>query len=60
MQSISGQNGTVKISKFGTFTTYESAARTGRNPNTGESLDIPSKTRIRFKPYKSLKESVNK
>ena len=48
----------VQISKFGTFEKYTSQARTGRNPNTGEAIDIPSKERIRFRPAKHFKDAV--
>mmetsp|Transcript_39648 Transcript_39648/g.95717 ORF Transcript_39648/g.95717 Transcript_39648/m.95717 type:complete len:183 (-) Transcript_39648:238-786(-) len=48
----------VQISKFGTFETYTSQARTGRNPQTGEPLDIPAKERVRFRPAQHFKESV--
>jgi len=48
----------VQISKFGTFEKFTSPARTGRNPNTGEPLDIPSKERIRFRPAKHFKDTV--
>lgn len=45
---------------FGSFTTSERAARTGRNPQTGESMEIPAATVVRFKAGKKLKDSVNK
>jgi DNA-binding protein HU-beta len=50
---------TVRLSKFGSFEGYESSARIGRNPSTGESINIPAKTRIRFKPYTSFKKTAN-
>ena len=40
---------------FGSFTTKERAARTGRNPSTGEAIKIPAKTVKLFKPGKDLK-----
>jgi DNA-binding protein HU-beta len=49
---------TVSVSKFGTLEKYSSKARTGRNPSTGEPLEIPEKTRIRFRPSKHFKETV--
>ena len=49
----------VRISKFGIFDSYLSAARSGRNPNTGETIQIPSKQRIRFKPSVSFKRTAN-
>ncbi|MBU2724799.1 HU family DNA-binding protein [Acidithiobacillus ferridurans] len=50
---------TVTISGFGTFATNERAARTGRNPATGESIEIPAKKAISFKPSKTLREAIN-
>lgn len=35
-------------------------AAKGRNPRTGEPLDIPASTSVRFKPGKNLKEAVSK
>ena len=53
---VSGQ--TVKISSFGTFSIREKAARVGRNPKTGEPVDVPAKNKIRFRPSKELKDRV--
>lgn len=41
-----------------TFKKAESAARTGRNPSTGETIQIPAKTVVRAKPAKVLKDLV--
>ena len=49
----------VQILGFGTFYTNERAARTGRNPRTGESLKIKASTSPAFKAGKSLKDLVN-
>ena len=49
----------VRIVGFGTFTTKSRPARTGRNPQTGESLSIPASTAPAFKPSKALKDAVN-
>ena len=40
----------VRISGFGTFTTKSRPARNGRNPQTGESLEIQASTAPAFKP----------
>jgi len=45
--------GRVQIAEFGVFKKHESAAREGRNPQTGKSIDIPAKTTMKFKPSKS-------
>ncbi|MDO5770222.1 MAG: HU family DNA-binding protein [Psychrobacter sp.] len=50
---------TVQMVGFGTFSTSERSARTGRNPKTGEALDIPAKMVARFKPGKGLSDAVN-
>ena len=49
----------VRLSKFGTFESFQVQARTGRNPSTGAPLYIPAKKRIRFKAYTSFKEMAN-
>ena len=49
----------VRIAGFGTFGTRNRPARTGRNPQTGESLSIPASTAPAFKPGKTLKDAVN-
>ena len=49
----------VSLIGFGTFSTTKRDARTGRNPQTGKAIKIPSKTVVKFKPGKELVESVN-
>jgi len=44
---------------FGTFTTAKRAARKGQNPQTGKKINIPAATVPKFKPGKTLKETVN-
>ncbi|HHC07156.1 MAG TPA: HU family DNA-binding protein [Actinobacteria bacterium] len=48
----------VSIAGFGTFDTKRRKARTGRNPATGETIQIPAKTVPVFKPAKGLKDRV--
>ncbi|MDI6703654.1 MAG: HU family DNA-binding protein [bacterium] len=48
----------VQLIGFGSFSVKERAARTGRNPQTGEALDIPAKKVPVFKPGETLRESV--
>ena len=45
--------------RFVTFSTKHQPARTGRNPRTGESLEIAASTTPTFKPGKPLRDSVN-
>ena len=49
----------VRIVGFGTFGTRSRPARTGRNPRTGESLNIAASTAPTFKPGKPLRDAVN-
>jgi nucleoid DNA-binding protein len=49
----------VNISGFGTFSASTRQARTGRNPKTGESIQIAASRSARFKPGKQLKDSLN-
>src|SRR5712672_3866008 len=49
----------VNISGFGTFAVSMREARTGRNPKTGESIEISASRSAKFKPGKQLKESLN-
>jgi DNA-binding protein HU-beta len=48
----------VRLVGFGTFATAQRKAGTGRNPRTGEEMQIPASTTVRFKPGKSLKDAV--
>ncbi|GAA0686678.1 DNA-binding protein HU-beta [Marinobacterium maritimum] len=50
----------VALVGFGTFATKERAARTGRNPQTGNPIEIAAATLPTFKPGKALKDAVNK
>ena len=43
---------------FGTFSVTERAARTGRNPQTGKSINIPAKKVAKFKAGKKLADAV--
>ncbi len=48
----------VAISGFGTFKVKQTKARMGRNPKTGETIQIPAKRKISFKAAKDLKDSL--
>jgi len=48
----------VQLIGFGTFEVRERSARKGRNPQTGEEIDIPASKVPAFKPGKGLKEIV--
>ena len=56
--SLKGGN-EVRLVGFGTFVVANRAATTGRNPRTGESIQIPAKKVPKFKAGKALKDTVN-
>ena len=49
----------VKITGFGGFEVKERAARTGRNPKTGEAVEIEASKYVSFSAGSALKEKVN-
>ena len=49
----------VTLTGFGTFVAKTRAARTGRNPRTGEALAIPASRAPAFKAGKALKDAIN-
>ncbi len=50
----------VQFVGFGTFKTSQRAARTGRNPQTGEEIKIAASKAPSFKAGKALKDAVNR
>jgi nucleoid DNA-binding protein len=52
------REGSVALAGFGTFRRTRRAARTGRNPRTGESLKIKASNSVAFKPAKALKAAM--
>lgn len=48
----------VKLTGFAQFDTAQRKARTGRNPRTGESIDIPAATVVKISPGAALKSAV--
>ncbi|WP_330544640.1 HU family DNA-binding protein (plasmid) [Aeromonas hydrophila] len=62
IEAITGSlvnGGEVSLVGFGTFNINNRAARTGRNPQTGATLEIPACRVPSFKPGKALKDRVN-
>ena len=53
------KNDKVSLVGFGTFEVRKRAARTGRNPKTGESIKIKASKVPAFKAVKALKDAVN-
>ncbi|MEH6823278.1 MAG: HU family DNA-binding protein [Motiliproteus sp.] len=52
-------NDSVALVGFGTFSVKQRAARTGRNPQTGNPIEIAAATVPAFKAGKALKDAVN-
>lgn len=52
--------GEVPLAGLGKFKVVKRQARTGRNPMTGESIQIPAKTVVKFTVAKVLKDSIKK
>ncbi len=53
------EGGRVELRGFGTFSTRQREARTGRNPRTGEAVSVPAKKVPYFKPGKEMRERLN-
>lgn len=53
------KNGTVSLVGFGTFLVTTRAARTGRNPRTGDAIKIKKAKVPKFRPGKGLKDALN-
>ncbi|HEX8466609.1 MAG TPA: integration host factor subunit beta [Allosphingosinicella sp.] len=53
------QGGRVELRGFGAFSTRERDARKGRNPRTGDSVDVDAKRVPYFKPGKEMRERLN-
>ncbi len=49
----------VRLVGFGTFSVADRKASEGRNPRTGETIQIPASKQPKFKPGKALKDTVN-
>lgn len=49
----------VTITGFGSFEVRNRSARTARNPQTGESVNVPASKAPAFKPGKALKDAIN-
>ena len=49
----------VDIAGFGSFQAVERAARTARNPQTGETIQVAAKKAVKFKVSKTFKDALN-
>ena len=59
LNSALGAGSRIEIRGFGSFTVTEHAPRLGRNPKNGDSVLIPARQVLKFKPGKALRESVD-
>lgn len=50
----------VKLVQFGTFKVRQKSPRVGRNPRSGESIEITRRSMVSFRPSKILRDRVNK
>jgi integration host factor subunit beta len=53
------EGGRVELRGFGAFSTRDREGRTGRNPRTGEAVEVPAKRVPYFKPGKEMRERLN-
>jgi integration host factor subunit beta len=53
------EGGRVELRGFGAFSTRARAPRTGRNPRTGEAVEVPAKNVPYFKPGKEMRDKLN-
>ena len=59
ISSALSSGGDVRLVGFGTFSVANRKATTGRNPRTGEAINIPASKSPKFKAGKALKDAVN-
>ena len=57
-KALQEEDGRVTLVGFGTFSKVRREARTGRNPQTGEPINIEACNVVKFKPGKKLKDAV--
>lgn len=59
IKSTLEQGEKIKIAGFGNFVVKEKSTRRGRNPQTGDEIEITSRRILTFKPSQVLKSSIN-
>lgn len=59
MSETLADGGRIEVRGFGSFSLHHRAARKGRNPKTGDQVELPPKHVPHFKPGKELRERVN-
>jgi integration host factor subunit alpha len=53
------KNESIKLVQFGTFTVRKKTSRVGRNPRTGETMEISKRNMVSFRPSKVVREKLN-
>ena len=51
--------GRIELRGFGAFSTRQRSPRKGRNPHNGESIDVPSKNEVYFRPGREMRARLN-
>lgn len=59
VSEVLGKGDELRLAGFGTFSVAHRKATTGRNPRTGEAIQIPASNLPKFKAGKGLKDAVN-
>ena len=59
MKNTLEKGSNLKISGFGSFTVREKKSRLGRNPQTGNSMEITARRVVTFKPSQVLRDALN-
>jgi integration host factor subunit beta len=59
MADALAQGSRIELRGFGSFSVNKQTPKIGRNPRTGQPVDIPAKRAIHFKPGKDLRVNVN-
>jgi nucleoid DNA-binding protein len=60
LDCLKSEDAKLSLTKFGSFSITELPPRTGRNPRTGETIEIPAKRKIKFSPSGMLLEKLGK
>lgn len=58
-EELKKEDGRVSLVGFGSFTVAKRAARTGRNPKNGDTIQIAAKNVVRFKTGSDLADAIN-
>ena len=58
IRDVTEENGRLQIADLGVFTVKEHAARTGRNPQSGQPMEIGARKAVSFKPAKAFKDQI--